>query len=692
MELDVRTNQLFMEILGNPNETSSSIGKRLDLTRSQLNYSLKKLNDYLEAMQLETIYRTQNGHFVVSREVNEQVNNLQKNKQIDVYLSREERLQLIILMLLSKTDFLSMNHFIVELNVSKNTVARDLKDLTGLLSNHQLKFEYLRSKGYRIKGDEWNRRQLLFETVNEICQFDSNELLLKRFADIDTPELQEYRQKVEQVETKLNIRYSDDKIKHLPVFTLLLHRRINRKKRISYNFELDYAELQETKEYNVINEIFFADEVEYSDFNELIYFTLLFLSTNLTQMDILSDGELSQLEGSVERVINNFEKIAHITIVDKERLRNRIMIHMRPAYYRIKYRMHLNEVDIERLKNMGVSSVFYLVKQSLKPLEHFFEKEIPETEIFYLALFFGGHLLEHDSVLPHEERKKAIIVCTNGISVSLLLERSLTGIFPEIDFVRTLSSREFYESDIEADIVFSSVHLETDKRFYLVKDFLTDDGKLQLRKKVMNDTLVGMDDFGLAEKIVAQVKKNVDVPDEEALFLDVVNLLRENASITEAVNDQTIHFDQLLDSNRVIIEENAVTWHEALEILSQPLITEEIITPQYLTALKQEMSEIPPYIVFRHQLALPHTEPEKGALGVALSFGIFKEGIVTETGERVHLIVLLASNNKEKHIDALLELMDLAGREDYIAKLLNISDPVKAYKKLRSYRMKYWGE
>lgn len=56
------------------------------------------------------------------------------------------------------------------------------------------------------------------------------------------------------------------------------------------------------------------------------------------------------------------------------------------------------------------------------------------------------------------------------------------------------------------------------------------------------------------------------------------------------------------------------------------------------------------------------------------------------------LIVLLASNNKEKHIDALLELMDLAGREDYIAKLLNISDPVKAYKKLRSYRMKYWGE
>lgn len=50
-----------------------------------------------------------------------------------------------------------------------------------------------------------------------------------------------------------------------------------------------------------------------------------------------------------------------------------------------------------------------------------------------------------------------------------------------------------------------------------------------------------------------------------------------------------------------------------------------MIEPRYLTALKQELSEIPPYIVFRNQLALPHTEPEKGARGVAMSLGIFKK-------------------------------------------------------------------
>jgi transcriptional antiterminator/mannitol/fructose-specific phosphotransferase system IIA component (Ntr-type) len=691
MELDVRTNELFMEILNHPNETSGSLGKRLGLTRAQINYSFKKLNEYLADLQLEAIHRTPNGHFVVPRTVNEQFNDLHQRKQIDIYLAPEERMYLITLMLLSKTDFLSMNHFIVELNVSKNTVVRDLKELGALLAKQGFKLEYLRSKGYRIKATEWQRRQLLLETINQIYLFDTDGTLLLQFADINEASLANYQAKVEAVEQSLNIRYSDNNIKNLPVFTLLLHRRVKRKKTIRYDVELDFSELQETQEYNVIKEIFFDGALATADFNDVIYFTLLFLSTNLTQMDILSAKELRQLELAVTKVIQNFEKTAHVIIVDKEALLQRVMIHMRPAYYRIKYQMHLNEVDIERQKNMGVSSVFYLVKQSLEPLEQFFSKQLPETEIFYLALFFGGHLLEHESVLAKEERKTAIIVCTNGISVSLMLERNLTGLFPEIDFIATLSAREFYEKNIEAEYVFSSVPLETDKRFYLVKDFLTDEGKLQLRKQVMNDTLVGMDDFALAEKIVKKVKKNTKVLDEEALFLDVLHVLKENVAKNEKIKDHVIHFDQLIPSKSILIEENQVTWHDALDALSQPLISEKIITPQYLTALKQEMAEIPPYMVFRNRLALPHTEPEKGALGVAMSFGIFKEGLVTETGERIHIVVLLSSNDKEKHIDALLELMDLSGRDDYISKLVECQTAAQAYKILHSYRINYWG-
>ncbi|KFN93673.1 putative PTS IIA family nitrogen-regulatory protein [Tetragenococcus muriaticus PMC-11-5] len=157
------------------------------------------------------------------------------------------------------------------------------------------------------------------------------------------------------------------------------------------------------------------------------------------------------------------------------------------------------------------------------------------------------------------------------------------------------------------------------------------------------------------------------------------------------MNNETNHFDQLISKDGLIVEENAVSWHEALEQLSQPLIKQKVIEPRYLTALKQELPEIPPYIVFRHQLALPHTEPEKGAYGVAISFGVFKQGILSTTEDPIHFIVLLASNNKEKHIDALLEIMDLAGRDAVLSDLLACKDKDEVWRLLRLYRINYWG-
>ncbi|KFN93728.1 BglG family transcriptional antiterminator/PTS system mannitol/fructose-specific IIA component [Tetragenococcus muriaticus PMC-11-5] len=391
MELDARTNQLFIEILNNPDETSVSLKNRHHLTRSQLNYSIQKVNEYLSELNLDPITRTTNGHFVITKETIEEFEQRNTQTSVETYLLPEERVQLLILMLLSKIDPLSMNHFIIELNVSKNTVARDLKELNPLLDQYKLHLEYSRSQGYRIKGEEWHRRQLLTETVNTVNQFLNHEALLKQFGNIEKTHLTEYKNKVSQLEQYLSLRYSDDKVNDLPVLTLLLDRRIARGKKINYDFALDYVELQETKEYKAVREVFFPENE--GDMNEIIYFTLLFLSTNLTQVDVLSKGQFENLQLAVLEMIERFEKVAHVVIGDKNELLNRLMVHMRPAYYRIKYGMHLSEVDLKRQQSREVSSIFYLVKKSIAPLEAFFAQTISDTELFYLALVFWQSLI-----------------------------------------------------------------------------------------------------------------------------------------------------------------------------------------------------------------------------------------------------------------------------------------------------------
>jgi transcriptional antiterminator len=63
MNLEDRNNQILMELINNPRITSKVIYERFDLSRSQLNYALKKINDFLEDGKLPQIKRTKNGHF-----------------------------------------------------------------------------------------------------------------------------------------------------------------------------------------------------------------------------------------------------------------------------------------------------------------------------------------------------------------------------------------------------------------------------------------------------------------------------------------------------------------------------------------------------------------------------------------------------------------------------------------------------
>ena len=69
MNLEERTNQIFLELINNPQITSKELCGTFDLTRGQLNYALKKINDSLEEEKLVPIKRTKNGHFLIANEV-----------------------------------------------------------------------------------------------------------------------------------------------------------------------------------------------------------------------------------------------------------------------------------------------------------------------------------------------------------------------------------------------------------------------------------------------------------------------------------------------------------------------------------------------------------------------------------------------------------------------------------------------
>ncbi len=688
MNLEERTNQIFVELVNNPQIASKALCEKFDLTRGQLNYALKKINDSLVDEKLSEIKRTKNGHFLIANEIlsNFKGGDEQLGEPTESYVfSGKERAAIIELMLLSKEEYLSLNHFIDELKVSRNTVLRDLKEVDQELQQHELALKYTRQKGYFIQGDEWNKRNVLSDLLNNLAVMYNGINVIIQFANIDPQQIETFRKRVELVEEELEVQFTDERLRTLPLLIILMIRRAQKGKLISYSFKVNYRELADTKEYLAADRVIW--DVDGLSENERVYVTMLLLTTNLSRGDILSVKEINKMKEALEKVIANFERIAGVNLEEKEKLLERLLVHMRPAYYRIKYHLNLQTRFYQENKDANLFSLFYLVKEASGPLETYFGQSVPDAELFFISLFIGSHIVESTEIVHPENRKRAIIVCPNGISIAALLENTLKNLLPEIDFVLSMSAREFYRTDYDVDFIFSAVPLKTEKKVFVVNNFLSDQEKRQLRERVLRSTAIIQTEIVTPEKILAVVKKHAQVVDETSLYEELLSLFTPKESII--LEKKRPHLIDLLKGETIQIFEDKVSWSEVLDALARPLERQQVITTNYIKALKKEMPILPAYTVLRHKIALPHTVAEAGAIGVGISLGLVKKGIITEDGRKIHTVILLGSNDKEEHLDLIFEMMSLAGADE-LAQLEKAATKEEIREALIHFNDEYW--
>lgn len=207
------------------------------------------------------------------------------------------------------------------------------------------------------------------------------------------------------------------------------------------------------------------------------------------------------------------KKKAVVQLVDKETLLEKLFTHIKPAYYRIKYRLTTDYSILDRIDE-EFQAVHYIVKESLYPLEKFIGTRIPENESIFITLFVGGHLIETTEKL--QTRMKAVVVCPNGLSISRLMEKTLRSLFPEIFFYQAMSIREFEQTNLLYDMVFSAVPLTTNKKFFLISQLMDEKEKLELRRRVLRSVYL-IDDYLSVDSLMKTIQKYADIRDYEKL-------------------------------------------------------------------------------------------------------------------------------------------------------------------------------
>ncbi|QCJ44221.1 PRD domain-containing protein [Bacillus sp. S3] len=674
MFLDDRSVNLLHELIKTPQIKNKELEDKFHLSRRQVSYSLEKINQWLQTKNLVPITKSRNGNFIIDKKIFAHFSEGDSDSNhLEEYIPTEkERALLIILYLLGKREDVSLFHIIDLLNVSKNTGISDIKEASELIKKYSLSIVYTRSEGYDIVGDEFQIRKLLIVVVKSVLNFFNGHKYFEKLLQLNISTTQE---KVKSIEESLNIHLTDESYEKLPYMIELIFIRIEQGHLLNADFYIGLDELADTEEY-AASKLLLKENMEVP-ISERIWLTLQLLTSNVRSADILTNERINELKTAVGQMIDLFEKKSCIFIVDKEEILDKLLLHMRPAYYRIKYHLTLkNQFSAKMIEEY--MDLHEIVTSSIKPLEDLIGETFPPGEIAFITMFLAGQLIKQGEEL--NKKKRALVVCTNGLTISKIMQQTLKEIFPEFYFAESLSLRQFQNYQLEYEIVFSTIPVQSEKPMYLINPLMTLSEKESLRRQVINT--VDKESYATINisRLITTIKENAIVTDEMALLTSLSKLFQENQrKEAKELKNVTFGLKQFLPSEFIQFRDQVTTWQEAITIACEPLVKSNIIKPSYVTTLIGENDRQQVYSFLGKKMAIPHAAPEKGVTADAFAMLILKNPVKFANGHHVSIITPLAIYNQNRHLKALSQLVELAEDEEKISELIGANDASDAW-------------
>ncbi|MBS4174267.1 BglG family transcription antiterminator [Bacillus sp. FJAT-49736] len=671
--LDERAANLLRVILSNRLVTLKQLEQQTNCSRRQVQYDLQKINNWLGEQKLPLIVNKRAHGLMIEEEIRRFVPKVFEFEPNTYAPSHEERITMILVLTFLKKEYLSLNHLTQVLRISRNTALSYVKLANSAANQFGLQIEYSRRNGYYFSGNELDIRHLLLKRLANFIQNPNGIKLLKEIFQ-ESEEVISFQSHYEKIyssliciEKELNVTFVEEKMMELATFFTFLFERVKRSSFSLFPGHIEDA-LENTDFLNVA--MIFLERLEITlPPDEIMYISMQLMGLNIRYHHELfqkeNDGELHKV---LDEIVNEFEKLACVTFANREQAIQSLYMHIRPAYYRMVFNIPISNPYLSRIKK-EYFDLFILVKKSLKRLEEYVKVPISEDEIGYIALHFGSFLKSQG--LPIR-RKRAIIVCPNGIGTSNMLKSQLEKLIPEIEITKIISLREYdFGKESEIDVVFSTVFIQTNVPLIVINPILSAIDKARIIQEV-DIILHGSGSIHPNINSLLQVIKLFStVHDEEGLSRAIADILV--GTIAEKIGRYKPVLNELLTSEMLQLEERVDSWEEAISLAAKPLLETQAIDQEYINAMIQNVIDLGPYIVMAPNVAIPHARPEQGVKKLGMSLLRLKSPVCfssTNPDKKANIIIVLAAVDSETHLKALSQLTELLEEESNIAHLI----------------------
>ncbi|KHD85280.1 BglG family transcription antiterminator [Heyndrickxia ginsengihumi] len=649
--------------------TIHALMEKFNVSRRTIYYDIDAINSWLKDQYLPYLGYAYNTGFYMDDQTRSAVKQvLMDHLEVNDIFTAEDRRSMIFLMVCLSDRSIGTYDCVKLLEVSRNTVLQDVKQLKKELHAYEISLVYDRNHGYQLLGNEQIIRniinmhisRLLAEGLEEHIKLVFDTCLYKSHASIHGVILEW----LEYCEQQLHMQFSDDIVTTLSyVLPCYIKRMLNHNLIDMDQFEK--SDLYKTKNFaaasHLANTLYATFDITLDD-NEKCYISTILLGANVISVKggLRDDQWMSDL---IAEMIDLFQIYACILFDDRAKLEHNIYLHLKSAFYRLKFNIQMSNPLLNAIKKQ-YPDVFQLTKKALSPLEKLVGTSISEDEVAYFAVHFGGWM-KRQGARP-ADRKKALIVCANGVGTSQILYHQLEHLFSNVDLIGPITLREYNEFDGDVDFVITTSTIHQHRhRTVVVSPILTDAEKGKL--------------LGIASTSESiSIKSVLDIVKKHAVIQDEANLITELKSLLEHSKpplrkDRKPMLNELLTESFIQIEEKVGDWKEAIRVASKPLLQLNYISKEYVDSMIETVEELGPYIVIAPKIALPHGRPEKGVKKVGMSLLKLETPVAfsNQKEHEVQLIIVLAAIDNGTHLNALAQLSNMLSMHENVEILIH---------------------
>lgn len=662
-----RSLNILKIIINNPDITYEEIELKTNLSKRQIDYTIENINHWLVTNDYSEIEKSFGGKLHLEKNIKAIINDLLKGK-VDYIFDELERQKIIFFYLYLNYEEVSLYHLIDILKVSRGTINDDLKKLNNQLVSKNISIKYTREKGYEIVGAELDIFHSMMLYLVEIISFEEVLYIIQVvLRDTDLSFLKTFKQTVKKNLKHSELFISDNNLNIICYIYLFYHIRGNK---IDLQNENKIAtDFDNNIEYKIAKET--LKSLEMFDLQDVTILTSLILCYSTKRSNGQTDEDL-MIDSLILSVLERLTKSYAMVLKDKQLIFEQLRAHIRPAIYRMYFNFPMvNPLKEEIILKYG--PIFTIIEELFQISNYEVLNSISDDDLAYLTIHFATFISDTESV--RDSQFTGAIVCPSGVGISVLLRNELVKLFPEINFVESLSIGELDNIVDQVDVVFSTVLVETDKTLFLVNPVMSNIEKVNLVKNFNKRFSHYSSKETLSVKsLINIVKKYADNLDEEGLSKEFSYLLSQKNHI--GIRGEQPLLSEITSPELIQLNVEANDWQDAITKSAKVMVEKGKITEAYIEAMIRNTKENGPYIVITEHVALPHARPEEGALETAIGIATLETPVVFghELNDPVKYIFCLSTKDNNSHLKALAELVELLDGDEFYNVLNNAKE------------------